>query len=175
MKRIICTVGLGLAAACAAVTLNPAGPVSAQAAQPKVAWQIAQIARPTNFTLSSSNPSEQQYELIVANVGGEVAENGATLTDTLPAGLTPVGEPRFSYSQNFNMTGAVGFGSESGPCTISAQVVTCSIKVSINAGGSFVVHVPVEVGDSAESEVTNNVLVEGGGAVGENNQSTTVS
>ncbi len=159
MKRFICNRSLIAVALSSFAAFAFFAPSGADAAQGATSWQILQLARPTVFEPSSIDSQEQQYELLATNLGGVPAEGGATIVDTLPDGLTPTGNPEFDYS-----TKELSPINEHGPCSIAGQVVTCSVFVPIASGGSIQVTVPVDVSDSADPQVENEVTVEGGGA-----------
>src|SRR5438132_1243364 len=89
------------------------------------------------------------YNLTVSNVGGTATSGTSTVTDTLPAGLTP--------------TAASGTG---WTCGIVAQTVTCTSTAVVASNGSFpAISITVNVAQSAASSVTNTATVSGGGEV----------
>ena len=86
------------------------------------------------------------FTLTVGNASTRVPTAG-TVTDTLPAGLTP--------------TSASGNG---WTCGISAQVVTCTSSTPIAAAGSAApITINVSVLPTAPASVTNSAAVSGGG------------
>jgi uncharacterized repeat protein (TIGR01451 family) len=156
-SALICALGCLLAGATA----------SSAAAAPLPAWNIIQSSRPTDFVPGSQNPrfGPPEYELFVTNVGGEAAL-GTAVTDVLPPGLTAV-----TGNYENGLAGKV----DSGECQISGQTVTCALTRAVAAGASFNVKITLAVAISVASPVTNEVTVEGGGAVATSLDSTTVS
>jgi len=49
------------------------------------AWTIGAVAKPTNFSVGDP---EDEYGIILTNVGGVAAAGVITVTDTLPPGIT---------------------------------------------------------------------------------------
>ena len=95
------------------------------------------------------------YTLTASNVGGTATSGTTTVTDTLPAGLTP--------------TAAVGTG---WTCGIVGQTVTCTSTAAVAGNGSFpAIAVTVAVAQSASSSFTNTATVAGGGEVNTTNDS----
>ena len=89
------------------------------------------------------------YGLTVTNVGGTATSGTSTVTDTLPAGLTP--------------TAASGSG---WTCAIVVQTVTCTSTAVIASSAAFpVISITVSVAQSAAALVTNTASVSGGGEV----------
>jgi uncharacterized repeat protein (TIGR01451 family)/fimbrial isopeptide formation D2 family protein len=100
-----------------------------------------------NFTRGLTTDS---YTITVTN-SGTAATNGTivTVTDTLPAGLTPTAP-----------TGLVNGWT----CNINLQVVTCTRTNALAVGQSYpVINVTVTVSQTAANSVTNSVTVAGGG------------
>ncbi|HEX8456487.1 MAG TPA: hypothetical protein VF656_04120 [Pyrinomonadaceae bacterium] len=90
------------------------------------------------------------YDITVTN-SGTAATTGATVTvtDTLPAGLTP--------------TAPIGL-TNGWTCGIAAQVVTCQRANALGAGASYpVINITVSVSQTAAASVTNTASVAGGG------------
>ncbi|TMD68282.1 MAG: DUF11 domain-containing protein, partial [Chloroflexi bacterium] len=87
------------------------------------------------------------YSLVVSNIGTASTSGVVTVSDTLPAGLTP--------------TSASGSGWS---CGIVAQVVTCTRSDVLLASGSYpAITVTVAVLQSAAGALTNTASVTGGG------------
>jgi hypothetical protein len=119
------------------------------------AWAIRSDALPTNFTLADSAvchpeaPGEatcDSYVVSVTNVGSEPSSGGATVKDTLPAGVVVAN----AYAEG--CTGVVG-----------GSTVTCALG-EIPAGMETRLGIEVRVTSSAGASVTNFAEVEGGGA-----------
>src|SRR5437868_15420211 len=97
------------------------------------------------------------YNLTVSNVGGTATSGTTTVTDTLPAGLTP--------------TAASGAG---WTCAIVAQTATCTSTAVVASNGSFpAISITVNVDQSAANAVTNTATVSGGGEVNTANDTAT--
>src|SRR5207253_2134857 len=95
------------------------------------------------------------YSLTVGNVGGSATSGTTTVTDTLPAGLTP--------------TAASGTGWS---CGIAAQTVTCTSTDVVGSNGSFpAISITVNVGQTATASLTNTATVSGGGEINTANDS----
>src|SRR4029079_1285820 len=92
------------------------------------------------------------YTITVGNNVGAGPTNGTvTISDTLPAGLTPI-----------SATGT-GWGSGVNACAIAAQVVTCTRNDVLNSGSSYpAITLTVNVAANATS-ATNSATVSGGG------------
>jgi uncharacterized repeat protein (TIGR01451 family) len=99
-----------------------------------------------NFTQGQTGAA---YTLAVSNVGGAPSSGAVTVTDTVPAGLTP--------------TAAGGTG---WTCGIAGQTVTCSRGDALAAGASHPsLTLTVNVSASAPASVTNSATVSGGGDI----------
>jgi uncharacterized repeat protein (TIGR01451 family) len=98
------------------------------------------------------------YTITVSNPGSGPSSGAVTVTDTLPAGLTP--------------TAAVGTGWTCNPP--SGQTVTCTRSDALAAGASYpVITLSVNVANNAASSLTNTVTVSGGGDVDPGNNTAT--
>ena len=99
--------------------------------------------------------STGSYALTINNSGAAATGGTTTVTDTLPAGLTP--------------TAASGSG---WTCGIVAQTVTCTSTAVVASSGSFpAISITVNVAQSAAASVTNTATVAGGGEVNTSNDS----
>ncbi|MGW7284009.1 hypothetical protein ACWGH4_00675 [Streptomyces sp. NPDC054847] len=110
-----------------------------------------------NFTQGGSG----SYTIAVSNAAGSGTTAGTvTVTDTLPAGVTP--------------TGASGTGWS---CGISGQTVTCTRSDALAAGASYPpIAVTIFVTASAPCSFTNTASVSGGGSsAASDNDPTTVT
>ena len=95
------------------------------------------------------------YTLVVTNVGNGVTTAISSVSDVLPAGLTPVA--------------ATGAGWN---CTIAGQTLSCSHPGPVAAGASFPpIALTVNVSPSAPSALTNTATVSGGGETNIGNNS----
>jgi uncharacterized repeat protein (TIGR01451 family) len=87
------------------------------------------------------------YGLTVTNIGGTATTGTSTVTDTLPAGLTP--------------TAASGSG---WTCAIVVQTVTCTSTAAVGSNAAFpAISITVSVAQSTAAAVTNSATVSGGG------------
>ncbi len=103
--------------------------------------------------------SSVTYALAVSNTGNGFTNSAVTVTDTLPAGLTP--------------TSASGNGWN---CSIAAQVMTCSRNDVLNATSAYpVISLQADVLESATNPIANSASVGGGGEVNTSNSSDTDS
>src|SRR5207302_1451695 len=87
------------------------------------------------------------YSLVVSNIGTASTSGVVTVSDTLPAGLTPTSPSGSGWS-----------------CGIVAQVVTCTRSDVLVSSGSYPqITVTVAVLQSAAGALTNTASVTGGG------------
>ncbi|MFN0097284.1 MAG: beta strand repeat-containing protein, partial [Gemmatimonadaceae bacterium] len=97
-----------------------------------------------NFVQGQTNA---QYVLTVFDSGNVATTGTVTVTDTLPAGLTP--------------TAATGTG---WTCGIAGQIVTCTRSNSLASGASYpTITITSTVSGTAPATVTNRAWVSGGG------------
>jgi hypothetical protein len=137
----------------------------AQAAGP--AWHLSVRSDPTNLVPGSSSTESQQpghplnsypqYTVMVTNIGGAASSGPTVITDTLPPGVTP--------TAGLEPTGLTKAKSESFPCGVSGQTVTCTYENPVPSGLWLKVGIPVDVAATSPRTVTNVARVEGGGAV----------
>jgi uncharacterized repeat protein (TIGR01451 family)/fimbrial isopeptide formation D2 family protein len=116
--------------------------------------QLADLTIAKTHTGNFTRGSTGTYTITATN-SGSVATNGTTVTvtDTLPAGLTP--------------TAALGTG---WTCGISTQTVTCTRSNALAAGASYpAISVTVSVAQSTASSITNTASVSGGGQANTSN------
>ncbi|MDT5270100.1 MAG: hypothetical protein QOH49_2286 [Acidobacteriota bacterium] len=110
------------------------------------------VTVPTDLTIAKShtgNFTQGQsgiYSITVTNSGGVASSGTVTVTDTLPAGLTP--------------GTATGTG---WTCNTAGQTVTCTRSDALNGGASYpVISVPVTVAPNSSLSLTNTASVSGG-------------
>ncbi|HEY2142384.1 MAG TPA: hypothetical protein VGG98_10040 [Solirubrobacteraceae bacterium] len=133
-------------------------PVVAQAAS-SVIWDIHPVAAPSNFQLLTGScegtavTCEDHYTLVLVNVGSQESSGQATITDTLPPGLTTSSKPEVR-----------GGGWECTP-GVGNSVVTCTSSAGVAPFASgAVINIFVAVAPGTQGTVTNHVQVAGGGA-----------
>ncbi|HEY2632377.1 MAG TPA: hypothetical protein VGI26_08370 [Solirubrobacteraceae bacterium] len=126
------------------------------AAQP--VWSVAASSQATNF-VAGTTPADSvtgsfpQYLIEVTNAGGSASSGTVTITDTLPAGITP---------QEADLLDAEG--NEYFTCTIAGQKVTCTYDEPLQPGELLRAYISVEVEASASGSVSDQAMVSGGGA-----------
>jgi uncharacterized repeat protein (TIGR01451 family) len=99
------------------------------------------------------------YTLTAGNVGGAATSGAITLSDLLPAGLTP--------------SAASGSG---WTCSLSDQLVSCRGSAVLAAGASLpVVAITVSVSNGAAASISNTASVGGGGETNTGNDSAVVT
>ncbi len=97
----------------------------------------------TSHTSSFTRGANASYTLDVSNVGDLASTGGPTVTDTLPAGLVPGSATGAGWS-----------------CSTASQTVTCTHAASVAAQTALgTITVPVAVGESAASSLTNTGAV----------------
>jgi uncharacterized repeat protein (TIGR01451 family) len=134
-------------------SLPPGGPVTGQPTTITLTEPDVTIAK--SHSGSFRRGQLESYTISVSNVGSGVTTGTTTVSDVVPAGLTP--------------TSATGTGWS---CGISGQTVTCTSATSVAAGGSFPpITLAVDVAASAPSSVTNIATVSGGGESNASNNS----
>ncbi|MFL6282304.1 MAG: beta strand repeat-containing protein [Pyrinomonadaceae bacterium] len=111
------------------------------------------VTIPTDLTIAKSHTGNftqgqnGSYSITVTNSGGVASSGTVTVTDTLPAGLTP--------------GAATGTG---WTCNTAGQTVTCTRSDALAGGGSYpVINVPVTVAPNSSLSLTNTATVSGGG------------
>ncbi|HEV7744231.1 MAG TPA: DUF11 domain-containing protein [Pyrinomonadaceae bacterium] len=126
------------------------------ASDPTTINQVADLTITKTHTGNFTRGLNGSYTITVTNSGPTATSGTVTVTDTLPAGLTPTG-----------WSGAAPWS-----CIISAQTVTCTNTSVLNAGLSFpALSITVAVGQGAASSLTNVATVSGGGQVNTANDS----
>jgi hypothetical protein len=148
-------------------------------AAPGAKWSITSQAAPTFF---APGDTQDMYSLEAVTVGNTPAFTGqVTVTDELPAGVTPV--------EAISQLGVGGAAQtvqvEPVPCSIAGQVVTCTgDAANLESQGpllpsevlTFSVGVTVSVSPEVSGSLTNIARVEGGGyASGETTQTNLTS
>jgi uncharacterized repeat protein (TIGR01451 family) len=121
------------------------------ASNPTTINQLADLTVAKTHTGNFTRGSIGTYNITVTNSGAAQTSASVTVTDTLPAGLTPTG-----------WSGAAGGWS----CIIASQTVTCTNTNTLNAGVSYaLLTITVGVAQNAAASVTNTATVSGGGQV----------
>jgi uncharacterized repeat protein (TIGR01451 family) len=150
--RKIALLALALLAALAA--LSPAGAGAAQ----KAAWTLALESHPTNFVPGG----EARYRLLATNVGSAPA--AVRITDTLPAGLTPL---------PLGAAAASHFA-----CSIDepTRTVSCESKSQIQPGFNTSLEIPLAVASLPDpTQLKDEAEASGGGASVRTAVTTTIS
>jgi uncharacterized repeat protein (TIGR01451 family) len=121
------------------------------ATDPTTINQVADLTIVKTHTGNFTRGLSGTYNITVTNSGTGQTSGSYTVTDTLPAGLTPTG-----------WSGAAsGWG-----CIIASQTVTCTNSNALNAGASnSALTITVTVEQNAASSLTNTATVSGGGEV----------
>jgi uncharacterized repeat protein (TIGR01451 family) len=97
------------------------------------------------------------FTVTVSNTGSAPTSSPVTMSDSLPAGLTP--------------TAAAGAG---WVCNVAAQNVACTRSDALNNGASYPsITLTVNVAPAAPPSLTNTATVSGGGDVNTNNNTAT--
>ncbi len=154
LPAITLTVAVGAAAA-PSVT-NTATVASSTTLDPDATDNSSSVTSgvtvPTDLTIAkthSGNFTQGQsgtYSITVTNSGGTASSGTVTVTDTLPAGLTP--------------GAATGTG---WTCNTAGQTVTCTRSDALGGGASYpVISVPVTVAPNSALSLTNTATVSGG-------------
>jgi hypothetical protein len=132
----------------------------------RAAWSVTDIPYPTNFASGSEGSIEGEsivvgpaYHITAVNVGGAATSEPFTVTDTLPASVSPI-LPQGAVGQ-FGFTGAQHPLS----CSKAGQVVTCTGSGDkIYPGENLEVAIPVKVKSGGPKSYADAVTVSGGGA-----------
>jgi len=159
-----CTIVVTITSSTPGTVTNTTGPLQTSAGTAPPASAPITVTAGVDLTIAKRNTSPftlgqvgAQYEIVVSNVGTAPTSGLVTVTDTLPAGLTPtaIGGAGWTCTQ------------PSGPCTRSDPLAP---------GASHpVVTLTVNVAANAPSPVVNLVAVQGGGdGNGANNSASSV-
>jgi uncharacterized repeat protein (TIGR01451 family) len=154
LPAITLTVAVGAAAA-PSVT-NTASVSSNTTLDPDASDNSSSVTRPvttpTDLTIAKSHTGNftqgqsGSYSITITNSGGVASSGTVTVTDTLPAGLTP--------------GTATGTG---WTCNTAGQTVTCTRSDALNGGTSYpAITVPVTVAPNSALSLTNTATVSGG-------------
>jgi hypothetical protein len=165
LQRVLPAASLGVTAAIAAAALW-APP--ANAATPQVAWAVHSVASPTRF--QPTDPDDL-YTVLVENVGGRSSSVGVSpltedvkVVDTLPAGVTTSGPPRFELLKAAESEWQC-LGEGGGEPGAGEKVVTCyGRSVVASQTPAPAIGIPVSVEPGAAGPLTNSVAVSQGGA-----------
>jgi hypothetical protein len=148
------TLLLGAALVAASLALSAA---SAIAEAPAVKWALHSVAQPTYFQPQDAN---DQYTLLVENVGSQASSGTVTITDELPPGVTTATSKPFTGAEGEWNCPATGTGAHVVKCTLNGTVR----GLSQDEGKRGVLGVPVSVSPEAASPLINVVTISGGGA-----------
>jgi hypothetical protein len=147
--RVVAPGIVALCLLCAGVL--PPGAVAASPAAP--AWSLAVLSQPTSFQASGE---DDEYELLLTNVGALSSSGDVIVVDTLPAGVTTAAPAR-------------GGGTESGEwecgASVGASTVSCRFSHPVAAlTQAPAIVVPVAVAKGVEGALLDEAHVVGGGA-----------
>lgn len=123
------------------------------------AWRLSVISFPTDFAPGTTGGTEHgpSFDVTVRNVGSESTSGTVTIRDILPPGVSVApGGPEGEDADVLN-EGQI-------PCDVNAGVVTCSTAAAIDPGRGVRVKVPIDLPADGLDAISNEVLVEGGGA-----------
>src|SRR5205823_870438 len=124
-------------------------------ASASITGQAADLTIAKSHVGSFVRGSTGSYSVTVSNIGSVASSGLVTVTDTLPAGLTP------------SVAAGTGWS-----CGIAAQTVTCTRSDALAAAGSYpVITITVAVGQAAATPRTNTASVSGGGEINTGNDS----
>ena len=154
LPAITLTVAVGAAAAPSVI--NTATVASSTTFDPDSTDNSSSVTRavtvPTDLTIAKSHTGNftqgqsGSYSVTVTNSGGVASSGTVTVTDTLPAGLTP--------------GTATGTG---WTCNTAGQTVTCTRADALNGGSSYpVITIPITVAPNSALSLTNTATVTGG-------------
>ncbi len=133
----------------------------AAAAPAAPGWSIRQLAQPTNFSSTNNAKCEHSlnqicdiYVLLVQNVGSRPALGGATIADTLPAGVHAV------HVEGEALTPKVSLGCS----TVPVQCVAGEVPPGEVLEMKVFVTVDSSLEEAGTQSVHNSASVSGGGA-----------
>ncbi len=128
--------------------------VTADAAtQATPAWLVEPVAQPTRL---QSGEADDEYEILLTNVGGAASSGTVTVTDTLPAGMTTSAQAHTEGEEEGAWECLPGTGQ---------SVVTCTLLGPVAAlGQAPTIVVPVTVAEGTANPAVGEVRVSGGGA-----------
>ncbi|HWW74522.1 MAG TPA: DUF11 domain-containing protein, partial [Pyrinomonadaceae bacterium] len=125
------------------------------ASDPTTVNGVPDLTIAKTHTGSFTRGSNGTYTLTVSNVGGAATSGTVTVSDTLPAGLSPSTQSGTGWA-----------------CSAAGQTVTCTRSDALAAGASYpAITFVVSVSQTAASGVTNTGAVSGGGQTNTSNDS----
>ena len=130
--------------------------MSATASATAPAWKLTVTSSPTHFAPGSVPGGESsfpEYYLVASNTGSKTSSAPATITDTLPAGVTPVKVDGRVFYPPFSPLS----------CEILGQTVSCEVG-AVPPGRNAEVNISVKVDADAPASVQNEASIVGGGA-----------
>lgn len=173
-KTWLCATAVALAVM--AVSISPA-----VAATPAVRWALHSIAQPTYFQASDT---EDQYTLLVENVGSADAKGPVTVEDTLPAGITTSTRKPSVREEGWECE-ELGVGAHVVKCTLppSGPSETSIPSLSQNNGKGVynggAIGIPIKISPDINERyglfpLINEVTISGGGSRGLTREETEV-
>ena len=159
-----CTIVVAITSSTPGTVTNTTGPLQTSGGTAPPASAPITVTAVVDLTIAKRNTGPftlgqvgAQYEIVVSNLGTAPTSGPVTLTDTLPAGLTPtsIGGAGWTCAQ------------PSGPCTRSDPLAPGASHPAVT--------LTVNVATNAPSPVVNLVAVQGGGDTnGANNSASSV-
>jgi hypothetical protein len=136
-------------------------PSTASAEVTEPAWTLRLTSQPTNFVSGSDHLEGgrfPQYLLIATNVGGAPTSGPVTITEELPAGISPA-----AGSAPVAIDKRRGIGKPLS-CTVASQTVNCIDNGAVSPGEWVMLELPVDVGSFPDpSTVVDEASISGGG------------
>lgn len=128
---------------------------AAAAAAPQPAWSLEAISFPTNLIPGTTGTSivPPGYFVAATNAGEAPTAGPFTITDLVPAGLTPKSASGFYGTEQHVLS-----------CSIASQTVTCSGAGPLQPDEVAQVMIAIKVPLSASGTLPNEASVSGGGA-----------
>jgi uncharacterized repeat protein (TIGR01451 family) len=135
---------------------TPLTPGASAAVAYQPAWGLTQSTVPTYLPpgASAGEPAVAaggvpKYVVTATNIGSAPAPAGATITDTLPAGIEVSGDPEVEFVHENGFT-------EPEKCSHSGQVVSCVVPLETGPQRQITVFIPITV-QAGEGDVVANI------------------
>jgi hypothetical protein len=154
------SVGVAASVSMTAVCLGMMGGV-ALGAVPAPAWKLTPIPAPT--VLPAGTESQEEYDVLLENVGGAASEGEVTFRDKLPADVTAV------TSLQSEKSGGEQFLCE----VVGGGEVVCRFSTAVAPSGFAQIFIKVTADVGVGDVLRNVVSVSGGGAAPASRESST--